>query len=124
MVSRRQPKNISGDTSGYRGWRALQQKIGSNADGTEQTIPVWRNVITGEFHRDHIQGWNGEPPGPTGDISNLIHSSDAYKANFDRINWCLVGGATPVKPAVRPEIQAKRNYEDNYDRIFRQEREE
>ena len=74
-----------GDTSGFRGWRPLQQVIGHNDDGTVETIPVFRNIVDDKFHADLDKGHNSEPPYPSGDLSHLRHKgigTDELWASF------------------------------------------
>lgn len=76
---------IRGETSGYRGWRPLRQITGQDESGNPESVQVFRNILTGEIHRDWGKGWNGSPPYPTGELN--MHTSDAFRKNYDLIRW-------------------------------------
>jgi hypothetical protein len=44
----------------------------------------WKHVVTNEEYTPP-EGWNGEPPGPTGEP--VRHASDAYRRGYDQIIW-------------------------------------
>ena len=47
---------------------------------------IFRNVTNGQVAAP-AEGWNGEPPYPTGDLPNCRHISMRYRENFDQIRW-------------------------------------
>jgi hypothetical protein len=64
-------------------------------NGTQgKTQEGFKNVLD---NREHIppNGWNGEPPGPTGEP--VRQASDAYRQNYDQINWDTPGPKQPGK---------------------------
>lgn len=73
------------DTSGYKGWwpvRFFDGKKSGQMTGSEG----FRNVLNGQEVQPE-QGWDGEPPYPTGELSNVRHVSPAYRRNYDLIEW-------------------------------------
>jgi hypothetical protein len=74
------------ETSGYKGWWPMMIHEGRNPDDSMRGSQGFKNVTTGEtvVPRD---GWNGEPPGPTGDLACCHHASEAYRRGYDQINW-------------------------------------
>lgn len=81
---------MSHDTSGYKGWWPMKFFEGKDCFGVPQTSEGFKNVLTGQEVMPE-KGHNGEPPCPTGDLATVRHSSDAYKAGWERI-W---GSANP-----------------------------
>jgi hypothetical protein len=77
---------MSQDTSGYKGWWPMKFYEGKNPDGTQKGTEGFRNVENGQEVSPE-NGWNGSPPYPTGDLSSCRHVSDAYRHNYDLINW-------------------------------------
>lgn len=72
------------DTSGYKGWwpmRFFEGKKNGQMTGQEG----FRNVMNGEECKPK-DGWDGEPPYPTGDL-HCRHVSGAYRRNYDLIDW-------------------------------------
>jgi len=67
------------DTSGFRGWMPVLFSNGKHCRPSEG----FKNVLTNEECRPP-GGFNGEPPGPTGETIP-VHSTDAYRAGWDRI---------------------------------------
>ena len=67
-------------TAGYKGWMPVMFKDGTHG----KTQEGFKNVLD---NREHIppNGWNGEPPGPTGEP--VRQASDAYREGYDRIRW-------------------------------------
>jgi hypothetical protein len=47
-------------------------------------------MVNGEFHAPE-KGFDGEPPRPSGDLSNVRHVSETYRENYDRIDWGVKG---------------------------------
>jgi len=72
------------DTGGYRGWWPMKTFDGKGPDGQMQGREVFKNVVNGQVAAPE-KGWNGEPPAPTGDLSTVRHSSDAYRSGWERI---------------------------------------
>lgn len=77
---------IKGETAGYKGWAEVQFFEGKTKDGQMVGDQGFRNVVTGEACRPK-EGWNGEPPRPTGDLANVRHVSDAYRKGYEGIKW-------------------------------------
>jgi hypothetical protein len=73
------------DTSGYKGWWPVKFFEGKK-DGKMTGSEGFRNVVNGEECQPE-KGWDGEPPYPTGELSNVRHVSDAYRHGYDRIQW-------------------------------------
>jgi len=68
------------DTSGFKGWMPVMFKQGTYGGPPQEGF---KNVLTNEEHIPK-EGWNGEPPGPTGELV-ARHASDAYCEGWDRI---------------------------------------
>lgn len=77
---------MSQDTSGYRGWWPMKFFEGKNPDGTKKGTEGFRNVENGQEVRPE-NGWNGEPPYPTGDLASCRHVSKKYRQGYEQINW-------------------------------------
>jgi len=74
-------------TGGYEGWWPVKEFLGKTRDGqTKIYRESFRNMENGQVFHDAQKGWDGEPPYPTGDIAH-IRPSDAFRANYDLINW-------------------------------------
>jgi hypothetical protein len=67
------------DTSGYKGWIPILFKQGTHGGPPQEGF---KNVLTNEEVVPQ-KGWNGEPPGPTGELTTR-HSS-AYCEGWERI---------------------------------------
>lgn len=74
------------ETSGHKGWWPVKFYEGRNPDGSTKTSEGFKNVLTNQEVIPR-EGWNGEPPGPTGDLSNCRHVSEKYRQGYDLINW-------------------------------------
>jgi hypothetical protein len=74
------------DTAGYRGWWPLRAYQGKDRNGKKVGVEVFRNMATGEVHAP-ANGWNGEPPAPSGDAIPIHMPSDIYRQNYDQIRW-------------------------------------
>jgi hypothetical protein len=91
MVEERPPSRATGpygrgtsfgrDTSGYKGWMPVQFKAGTRSGGIQEGF---KNVLTNEEFIPK-NGWNGEPPCPTGELATTRHSGDAYREGWERI---------------------------------------
>jgi hypothetical protein len=61
-------------------------------------------------------GWSTKDlPYATGEKSSLQHQGDAFRENFDRIDWNLVEMETAR--VLSPEVEGRRKYLSNYDNI-------
>lgn len=60
------------ETSGYKGWWPMLMNVGRRVspDGRRVQVgrEVLRNMVTGEIVATE-EGWNAEPPAPTGELS-------------------------------------------------------
>jgi hypothetical protein len=74
------------ETTGFGGWAPVKFFDGKAPDGSMRGTEGFRNVVNGQEVRPR-QGWSGEPPYPTGDLSNCRHVSDKYRQNYDLIDW-------------------------------------
>jgi hypothetical protein len=77
---------IKKETAGYKGWAEVNFFEGKTKDGQMVGNQGFRNIITGQDYRPE-NGWDGEPPAPTGDLANVRHVSDAYREGYERIKW-------------------------------------
>lgn len=68
-------------TSGFKGWMPVMFKDGTH--GKRAPAEGYKNVLTNEEFI-HPDGWNGSPPGPTGELITR-HASDAYCDGWERI---------------------------------------
>jgi len=64
----------------------MREFTGKAPDGSMQGREIFRNVTNGQVAAP-AEGWNGEPPYPTGDLPNCRHISMRYRENFDQIRW-------------------------------------
>lgn len=69
------------DVSGHKGWMETKFFAGKNPDGTVRTREGFKNVLTNQ----EVIG--SRPPCPTGDCSFTRHNSEAYRQNYDQIQW-------------------------------------
>jgi len=104
------------ETHGYKGWWPLRQYLGKDKSGAKQSRPVFRNMVNGEVFRPP-EGWDGEPPYPTGDLSHVRGCSEKYAENFEQIAWEKNRESAPETALLTPEAQAARNYRANFDAI-------
>jgi hypothetical protein len=74
------------DTSGHKGWWPVKFFEGKNADGSTKTSEGFKNVLNNQEVIPR-EGWNAEPPYPTGDLANCRHVSAKYRHGYDAINW-------------------------------------
>jgi hypothetical protein len=74
------------DTAGHRGWWEVKVYQGKGPDGQKVGVEAFRNMRTGEIHAP-ADGWNGEPPAPSGDPIPCHTPSDRFRANYDQIRW-------------------------------------
>lgn len=75
------------DTSGYGGWWPVKFFTGKGPGGQMQGQEGFRNVVNGQEIKPE-DGWSTrELPYPTGDLSNCRHVSEAYRRNYDLIDW-------------------------------------
>jgi hypothetical protein len=72
------------DASGYRGWWPLRRFVGKDHRGRPVGQEVFRNMLTGDVH-EPANGWDGEPPYPTGDLGCVKTASDQYREGWERI---------------------------------------
>ena len=77
---------MKAETAGFAGWAPVKFFDGKGPDGAMKGTEGFRNVVNGEECKPE-KGWDGEPPYPTGDMSNCRHVSSKYRQNFDSINW-------------------------------------
>jgi hypothetical protein len=74
------------DTSGYRGWWPMRFLQRTDGDGNRVFSEGFRNVADGrEFHPE--EGWDGEPPYPTGDLACCRSASEKFRQGYDQIQW-------------------------------------
>lgn len=68
------------DTSGFKGWMPVLFSNGKERPPSEG----FKNVLT---NQEFIppEGFNGEPPFPTGELTAVRHSSQAYCEGWERI---------------------------------------
>ena len=81
MGTRNQDNRLKCDVAGFKGWRETKFYAGKGPDGKARTTEGFKNVLTDQEHH------GSEPPGPTGDLAVVRHSSDLYRKNYDQINW-------------------------------------
>jgi hypothetical protein len=75
------------DTSGYRGWWPMKVFTGTGPDGEPQGRECFKSVVDGKIFTPE-NGWNGEPPAPTGDLASCRHTpSDKFRQNYSLIKW-------------------------------------
>lgn len=74
------------DTAGYGGWAPMRFFEGKGPDGQKMGREGFRNVVNGQEVKPE-EGWNGEPPYPTGDLANCRHVSSKYRRGYDQIDW-------------------------------------
>ena len=60
------------NTAGYEGWWPMRIATAKTGPGEFASKEVFRNMATGEVHEPE-NGWNGEPPSPTGDLAHVRH---------------------------------------------------
>lgn len=72
------------DTAGYKGWWPMKVHTHMGPDGEPRGRECFKSVVDGQMVVPE-NGWNGEPPAPTGDSSTARHSSDAYREGWERI---------------------------------------
>lgn len=103
------------ETHGYRGWWPMLAHRRKRMDGVMVGRECFVNMTRGEVY-EPPDGWNTKDlPYPTGEVSSLQHQSDAFRENFDRIDWNEVRLEAPED--VRPEVEARRKFMNNYDAI-------
>lgn len=74
-------------THGFEGWWPMRVFMGKTGDGLSKVYGEgFVNMTNGQVHHDD-RGWDGEPPYPTGDLSNIKTASEAYRENYDKIRW-------------------------------------
>jgi hypothetical protein len=78
------------ETSGFKAWWPMKEFQGRTKDGANVVTKGFRNMVNGEFHAPE-KGFDGEPPRPSGDLSNVRHVSETYRENYDRIDWGVKG---------------------------------
>jgi hypothetical protein len=69
------------ETSGYKGWWEMTQPLIRDREGAVAYREVFANTLTGEIVAPE-EGWNGEPPGRTGEIVRPLGGSDEFWANM------------------------------------------
>ena len=74
------------DTNGHRGWWEVKVYQGKDEHGRKVAVEAFRNMATGEVHAP-ANGWNGEPPGPSGDPIPIHTPSEQFRQNYDQIRW-------------------------------------
>jgi len=77
---------MDSNTSGFNGWKEVKAFEGKDKDGQMVGDEGFRNIVTGQLYRPR-DGWNGEPPAPTGDLACVRHVSDAYRKGYEGIKW-------------------------------------
>jgi hypothetical protein len=81
------------EKSGTKTWWPMKQFMGRDKDNKNITKEVYKNMVTGQEHepldRDgQPLGWNGNPPDlPKGEKIAYLINSEAYRRNYDLINW-------------------------------------
>jgi hypothetical protein len=81
MSSRNQDNRLKCDVAGFKGWRKTLLHDKKNPDGSFNVTPGFKNVLTDQ------EVFAKEPPGPTGDLACVRHSSDAYRQGYEQIRW-------------------------------------
>jgi hypothetical protein len=77
---------MDGNKSGYKGWKEVQFFMGRDEAGNNVGQEGFRSTVDGRSVMPE-NGWNGEPPGPTGDLACARHTSEAYRRGYDQIQW-------------------------------------
>jgi len=77
---------LDSNTSGFNGWKEVRFFEGKDEAGNMTGREGFRNIVNGEPCIPE-NGWNGEPPYPTGDLAVCRHVSDLYRRNYGEINW-------------------------------------
>jgi hypothetical protein len=104
-------------THGHNGWWPMLAHRRKHMDGTMTGRECFVDMRNGTICEPE-KGWNTDSlPYATGEISSFQHQSDAFRENFDRIDWN--GGKAEAAPDLTPEIKARRKFADNYDNIFK-----
>jgi hypothetical protein len=84
------------EVAGYKGWWPMKKIVGRDEQGNFKYQEVFVNmarsregkVCTRKFETYTPEnGWNGEPPYPTGEKSTSWQVSEAYRRNYDLIRW-------------------------------------
>lgn len=77
---------VDSNTAGFKGWKEVRFFEGKNPDGSMRGTEGFRSIMDGRECRPE-QGWDGEPPCPTGDQACARHVSEAYRRGYDQIRW-------------------------------------
>ena len=78
---------IKKETAGHKGWAEVQVFEGKTRDGQMVGEQGFKNMETGAVVRPE-RGWDGAPPGPTGDSACTRHyPSPAFRRGYDAIKW-------------------------------------
>jgi hypothetical protein len=105
------------ETHGFKGWWPMLAHRRKHMDGTMTGRECFVDMRNGTICEPE-KGWSTDSlPYATGEISSFQHQSDAFRENFDRIDWN--GGKAEAAPDLTPEIKARRKFADNYDNIFK-----
>ncbi len=103
------------ETSGFRGWWPMLAHRRKHIDGTMTGRECFVDMKTGQVFEPE-KGWStNDLPYTTGETSSLQHQSDAFRHNFDLIDWS--GGEVEASKEVQPEIEARRKFVSNFDNI-------
>lgn len=78
------PSSYGRDISGFRGWVPVKFYEGRNPDGSAKMSEGFKNVLNNQEVRP-AEGFNGEPPYPTGELAAMRSPSDAYREGWERI---------------------------------------
>lgn len=84
------------ETAGYKGWWPMKKITGRDEHGNFKYREVFVNMARmreGQPCSRRFEtfapeeGWNGEPPYPTGESGSCRRVSEAYRRNYDLIRW-------------------------------------
>lgn len=90
------------ETSGYKGWWPMLENTGRRVtpDGKRVQVgkEVLRNMVTGET----VDGWDSEPPSPTGELLASVrhpaYGNDEFWANMAKTKDQTVGEVIVDRP--------------------------
>jgi hypothetical protein len=103
------------DTHGHHGWWPMLAHRRRHVDGTMVGRECFVDMRNGNICEPE-DGWSTKDlPYATGETSSFQHHSDAFRRNFDLIDWNRV--ETPGPEIIRPEIEARRKFVNNYNSI-------
>ncbi|MFZ5452445.1 MAG: hypothetical protein ACOZF2_11345 [Thermodesulfobacteriota bacterium] len=103
------------ETHGYRGWWPMLTHRRKCMDGTMIGRECFVDMRNGKIVEPE-DGWSTKDlPYATGEQSSLQHQGDAFRENFDRIDWS--GAELETPGGLPPEVEGRRKYVGNYDNI-------